>query len=67
MILTIAEVKGWRVEETWDYGENDTQADWGVVRRLEENWILFKAGGRANIRNTERRRQNEVPQSKVAL
>lgn len=68
MILTIAEVKGWRVEEVWDYSENDAQEDWGVVRRLEENWKLFKAGGHTNAsKNTKRRRQNEVPQNKIAL
>lgn len=68
MILTIAEVKGWRVEEVWDYSENDAREYWGVVRRLEENWKLFKAGGHTNAsKNTKRRRQNEVPQNKIAL
>lgn len=66
--MTLAEVKGWRVEEAWDYSENDTEANWGVVRRLEENWKLFKAGGHVNTsKNTKRCRQNKVPQNNVTL
>lgn len=67
MILTIAEVKGWRVEEAWDYGENDTEANWGVVKRLEENWKLFKAGGHANPGSkSKQRRKNKVPPEEQA-
>lgn len=45
MVQTVAEVKGWRVEHSWDYGEDDGEATWGVVKRLEENWKVFKKGG----------------------
>ncbi|KAI0059503.1 Metallo-dependent hydrolase [Artomyces pyxidatus] len=47
MILTVAQTRGWRVEEAWDY-EDDNSSDqdqWGVVRRLEHNWSAFVKGG----------------------
>ncbi|TFK56857.1 hypothetical protein OE88DRAFT_1650340 [Heliocybe sulcata] len=46
MVKIIAGVKGWRVEEQWDYEDEDNsnQEDWGVVRRLEENWKGFARG-----------------------
>ncbi|KZT27697.1 Metallo-dependent hydrolase [Neolentinus lepideus HHB14362 ss-1] len=46
MIKIIADVKGWRVEEQWDYDdEKSTQQEkWGAVRRLEHNWRAFERG-----------------------
>ncbi|TFK77437.1 Metallo-dependent hydrolase [Pluteus cervinus] len=39
MIRTVADIKGWSVEETWaDEIEPDK---WGAVRRIEANWITF--------------------------
>ena len=40
MVETVAEVRKWRVEKSWDeYTELERGEDsWGVVRRLEENW-----------------------------
>lgn len=43
IILTIAEEKQWEVEEEWLEDVPD-ESKWGVVRRLEENWRLFRAG-----------------------
>jgi len=63
MVLTIAEVKGWRVEESWDYDENGGEEDtWGVVRRLEKNWIAFKRGGHwsQNTKKTGQHRKQRV-------
>ncbi len=42
MVLTVADVKGWTVETEWN-GERDI-TEWGAVRRLEDNWLRFKAG-----------------------
>jgi len=43
MLRTIAEVKGWAVEDgEWDDDVDEPQ--WGAVRRLEENWKAFKRG-----------------------
>jgi len=42
MVLTVAEVKGWQVEDTWD--DHVAETEWGVVRRLEDNWKTFTRG-----------------------
>jgi len=42
MVLVVAEVKGWRIEEDWD--ENQEQGTTGAVKQLEENWTRFKVG-----------------------
>ncbi|EPQ60250.1 Metallo-dependent hydrolase [Gloeophyllum trabeum ATCC 11539] len=44
MIRTIANFKGWRIEEQWDYDDGSKEEEWGVVKRLEENWKAFQAG-----------------------
>jgi Tat protein secretion system quality control protein TatD with DNase activity len=43
IIQIIAEVKGWQLEEEWQDEIEDISA-WGVVRRLEDNWRIFRAG-----------------------
>ncbi|KAL5534081.1 hypothetical protein ACEPAG_542 [Sanghuangporus baumii] len=43
MVLTIAEVKGWNVEEQWE--DTLDENEWGVVRRLEHNFQNFVKGG----------------------
>ena len=62
MLRTVAAVKGWRVEDAWDYddeGEEDKyghKETWGAVRRLEENWRAFRRGGhKPYVRRKERR------------
>ncbi|OSD06213.1 Metallo-dependent hydrolase [Trametes coccinea BRFM310] len=52
MLRTVAEVKGWHVEEEWD----ENVEEWGAVRRLEENWRMFVRGEhRERTRRKERR------------
>lgn len=60
MVLTVAEVKGWYVEEKWHYNENSGEEDtWGVVRRLEENWNAFKRGGHRSQDTTTKGRHRK--------
>lgn len=42
MIEKVAEARGWPVENEWV--DDLPESDWGVVRRLEDNWIAFKTG-----------------------
>jgi hypothetical protein len=58
MVLTVAEVKGWRVEESWDYDEDGEEA-WGVVKRLEENWKAFRRGEHGSQDTTKKRRHRK--------
>jgi len=44
MLQTIAEVKGWTVEDG-EWNDDIDEPHWGTVRRLEENWKAFKKGG----------------------
>jgi hypothetical protein len=50
ILLRIAEVKGWHVEEDeWENGDEPFACghgtDWGAVRRLEANWRAFEKAG----------------------
>jgi len=40
MVQSVAAIKGWHTEEKWM--DNLEECDWGVVRKLEENWFTFK-------------------------
>ncbi len=44
MLRTVAAVKGWAVEDHWDDAAPEDEAQWGAVRRLEENWKAFERG-----------------------
>ncbi|KAI0652395.1 hypothetical protein C8Q79DRAFT_937444 [Trametes meyenii] len=59
MLCTIAAVKGWRVEDAWDDAETD-EAEWGAVRRLEENWKLFERGEHKEYVQRKRRRDRAI-------
>ncbi|KIJ54332.1 hypothetical protein M422DRAFT_201444 [Sphaerobolus stellatus SS14] len=48
MILLIAQVKGWKVETSWQ--EDLAEDQWGTVRKLEENWRTFARGNHAQKR-----------------
>lgn len=48
MITTIADVKGWHIETQWNPAL--TEANWGTIRRLEENWNAFSRGGHLDKR-----------------
>ncbi|KAF5388493.1 hypothetical protein D9757_004727 [Collybiopsis confluens] len=39
MVQTVAQVKGWTVETDWDEGQEPSE--FGVVRRLKDNWLRF--------------------------
>ncbi|KAI0319429.1 hypothetical protein OF83DRAFT_1054948 [Amylostereum chailletii] len=54
MIETIAEVRGWRVETTWEQDAGD-KTQWGVVRRLEANWQAFVRGRHVPERKERKR------------
>jgi len=41
MVCTVADIKGWHIETTWDAGETEP----GAVKLLERNWNAFVAGG----------------------
>ncbi|KDR85739.1 hypothetical protein GALMADRAFT_51884 [Galerina marginata CBS 339.88] len=61
MIKIIAEVKGWPVETEWLENE-DVEVDeekWGVVRRLEKNWLLFKNGHHAGRQKKKRNKRRD--------
>lgn len=49
MVRIVAEIKGWPVELKWT---DDLQegAEWGVVRRLEDNWHKFSAGNHVALK-----------------
>ncbi|TFK95032.1 TatD DNase family Scn1 [Polyporus arcularius HHB13444] len=44
MLRTVAAVKGWAIEDHWDDAAPEDEAQWGAVRRLEENWKAFERG-----------------------
>ncbi|KAI6047873.1 hypothetical protein EDC04DRAFT_30655 [Pisolithus marmoratus] len=50
MVLTVAEVKGWSVEATW-VDHDIREEEWGVVRRLENNWHEFRLGNHTALRS----------------
>ncbi|KAH7910444.1 hypothetical protein BJ138DRAFT_1152894 [Hygrophoropsis aurantiaca] len=51
MLLTVAEVKGWRVEIEWSDCVED---EWGAVRHLAHNWEVFKHGHHAGPQNPKK-------------
>ncbi|KAF8640697.1 hypothetical protein AX17_000353 [Amanita inopinata Kibby_2008] len=57
ILLTIAEVKGWHVEEIWD--DNLQSEEWGAVRHLEANWTRFRDGNHPFI-SRNARSSNEI-------
>ncbi|KAI0964243.1 hypothetical protein AcW1_001106 [Taiwanofungus camphoratus] len=59
MLHTVAEVKGWRVESSGEEVEASAEsAEWGAVRRLEENWKAFERGGHkpAHVKKEDKRK-----------
>ena len=61
MVLRIAEVKGWRVErEEWVEDDEVGEEEWGVVRRLERNWRLFRDGGHIVKEKKKERKRKQV-------
>ncbi|KAI1793196.1 TatD DNase family Scn1 [Ganoderma leucocontextum] len=60
MLRTVADVKGWRVEDAWD--ADVPEAEWGAVRRLEENWKAFERGGHKPYVRRKLRRDRAIEQ-----
>ncbi|CAL1694536.1 unnamed protein product [Somion occarium] len=61
MVRTIAEVKKWRIEDEWTYTDQDTNVEqWGVVKRLEENWKRFQIADHIPVKRKRDRRQLEL-------
>ncbi|KAF5313119.1 hypothetical protein D9619_002588 [Psilocybe cf. subviscida] len=71
MVQIIAEVKGWRVESSWDYttdgdGTDNTNAvkegeeSWGVVKKLERNWFRFRDGNHPIPEKKKNRRERQL-------
>ncbi|KAG8816406.1 hypothetical protein FRC19_000388, partial [Serendipita sp. 401] len=54
MVETIANLRGWEVETSWEE-EAPPLEKWGVVRRLERNWLRFQAGNHPEIVHKSRR------------
>lgn len=57
MLLVVAEAKGWSVEHNWV--EQLLEKEWGVVRRLRENWILFEEGNHTPGKKLKKRASQE--------
>lgn len=55
MIRIIAEAKGWDIETEWVDGLEEDK--WGVVRRLEQNWLRFKRGHHPMSKTGKNRRK----------
>jgi len=54
ILRTVAELKGWEIEEEWI--ENLAESEWGAVRKLEANWNAFTAA--RHIRPTQTSSRN---------
>lgn len=62
MVKIVSEVRGWPVETEWDESlEHDqSNAQWGVVRRLERNWFRFRDGHhKAPVKKNRKQRNQE--------
>ncbi|KZT08659.1 TatD DNase family Scn1 [Laetiporus sulphureus 93-53] len=65
MVVRIAEEKGWWIESTEEEvlsgrkaGE-ESEGEWGVVRRLEENWKSFVRGGNRVVPGAKKKRDKK--------
>lgn len=54
-------MKEWRVErEEWAENDEVDEKEWGVVRRLEKNWRLFRDGGHIVKESRKERKRKQV-------
>lgn len=59
MIVAIADIKGWKIETEWN--QDAPEDEWGVVRKLEENWKAFSKGDHVENRGRlEANKQNPI-------
>jgi hypothetical protein len=47
-MVTMARIRGWQLETTWETDEPPKEK-WGVVRRLERNWNRFTSGNHPEV------------------
>ncbi|RPD82188.1 TatD DNase family Scn1 [Lentinus tigrinus ALCF2SS1-7] len=66
MLRTVAAVKGWPVEDHWDDTAPADAAQWGAVRRLEENWKKFERGGHRPYSKRRQRRDRAIEEWEAA-
>jgi hypothetical protein len=67
ILLRVAEVKGWHVEDD-DWGDDDPDGagqgeDWGAVRRLEANWRRFERAGWVRKEKRKTRKRKDTAQN----
>ncbi|KIM32290.1 hypothetical protein M408DRAFT_63027 [Serendipita vermifera MAFF 305830] len=55
ILETIAQIRGWPLETSWEDGELPEE-EWGVVRRLERNWKRFAEGNHPELQPRKSRR-----------
>lgn len=58
MIKIVAEVKGWPIETEWIDDDQLEEEQWGVVRRLEKNWLKFKNGHHTGPQQKSKKRRD---------
>jgi len=44
IIQVVSDVRGWPIETQWVNESELEEENWGTIRRLEKNWLRFKAG-----------------------
>ncbi len=59
MVKLIAEIRGWPIETEWLDEDKFQDSEWGVVRRLERNWKVFKNGDHS-VRENERKKKKII-------
>ncbi|KAI0660587.1 hypothetical protein C8Q70DRAFT_913608 [Cubamyces menziesii] len=67
MLCTVAAVKGWRVEDKWEYAPDAEEEEWGAVRRFEENWRLFERGRHEELVTKKRRRDRAIEEWEASV
>lgn len=58
IIKIVAEVKGWPIETEWIDDTRLEEGQWGVVRKLERNWLRFKHGRHTVPQKKSKKRQD---------
>lgn len=66
VLCLIARERGWRIESEWDYTEDGDEYDgthdemWGVVKRIESNWLAFRKGGKGALPEKESKKARRL-------
>jgi len=59
MVKLIAEIRDWPIETEWFNEDKLQDSEWGVVRRLERNWKVFKNGDHS-VRENGRKKKKMI-------